>query len=177
MSEPNYEFCPRARILGADSHLRTTRSACVIARRKWVLIRPKAEHFARYRRAVCQARCACVIARPWRILIRPKAERFARHRRAVYPGVKRLFYCPPQAGLKSADGRTFCSPKASSLPGREAASRLSSEGREVIARLLLGPRTSTGSSPPAAAACTYIYKTKLSSLARQYRRKYTCACR
>ena len=67
------------------------RSACVIARRRRLSIRPKTERFARRWRALCpyQARSDCVIARRRLVSVRPKAERFARRRRALYPGAKR----------------------------------------------------------------------------------------
>ena len=48
------------------------RSACVIAHRRRVSIRPKAEGFARCRRALCSG---AHIARRGRVFIRPKAER------------------------------------------------------------------------------------------------------
>ena len=58
-------------------------SACHIARRRRILIRPKAERFMLAvgelfvwaRSARSQARSACHIARRRRVLIRPKAER------------------------------------------------------------------------------------------------------
>ena len=48
------------------------RSACVLARRRRVSIRPKAEGFARRRRALFSG---AHIARRGRVFIRPKAER------------------------------------------------------------------------------------------------------
>ena len=58
------EFFVRARSARSQA-----RSACVIARRRRVSIRPKAEHFARRRRSACHIACRR------RVLIRSKAER------------------------------------------------------------------------------------------------------
>ena len=68
------------------------RSGCVITRRRRVSIRPKAERWARHRRAFLSGREApvvCVIARGRRVSIRPKAEGFSRRRRALCLGAKR----------------------------------------------------------------------------------------
>ena len=88
------ELFVRTRSTGSQAQ-----NACVIARRRWASIRPKAEGFARPRLFVrarsersqarserSQARSACVIARRRRV---SPAERCARRMEALCPGAKR----------------------------------------------------------------------------------------